>query len=473
VLDLGHSAYFDRAPSFNDNADIAMTRPRLAPWLLAGFGVLFVFLALPWPLTASGIDAPAGAAVVALQHEPAQPPAPAATVAIASAPATQAAPVTQAAPATPVVPAVAPAELRLAEAELDRVADRYVAPLGSGRAVLTTVPRLQERIERLLAEYRVPWAAAVLLEPSTGRVLAMAEHSQREPGKRGLSLEARAPAASVFKIVTSSALLHRGFAPGNEVCFHGGQHRVMPANLADDPRRDRACLSLSSALGKSANVVFAKLADRALNAGLLRAEADRFLFNQTIPFAQKIETSRADIPEEPFALATTAAGFGRVRLSPLHGAVVAAIVANGGIFVPPDVVASTTGAAMPAMTGPRRVLDERVAAELGAMMRTTVTEGTGRRAFRAPRSSKSSMQGLTVAGKTGSLSEADPFRDYSWFVGFAPADNPKVAFAVVVVNDRSWRVKAPYVAHAAVEAWADWESGKPEVAAPRARARKP
>jgi cell division protein FtsI/penicillin-binding protein 2 len=107
------------------------------------------------------------------------------------------------------------------------------------------------------------------------------------------------------------------------------------------------------------------------------------------------------------------------------------------------------------------------------MMRTTVTEGTGRRAFRAPRSHKSSMQGLTVAGKTGSLSEADPFRDYSWFVGFAPADNPRVAFAVVVVNDRSWRVKAPYVARAAVEAWADWESGRPEIPAPRARARKP
>jgi len=422
-----------------------MTRPRLAPWLLAAFGVLFVFLALPWPLAASGIDAPARGLVLAGPHEPEPATLPTSPARVA-----------------PVMPAVAPEVLRLAEAALDREADRYVAPLGSGRAVLTTVPRLQRRIEKLLSDYRVPWAAAVLLEPSTGRVLAMAEHSQREPGKRGLSLEARAPAASVFKIVTSSALLHRGFEPGSEVCYHGGQHRVKPANLTDDPRRDRRCLSLSSALGKSANVVFAKLADRALNAGLLRAEAERFLFNQTIPFAQPIETSRADIPDEPFALATTAAGFGPVRLSPLHGAVVAAIVANGGVFVPPEVVASATGAVMPTMTGSRRVLDERVAAELAAMMRTTVTEGTGRSAFRAPRSGKSSMQGLTVAGKTGSISEANPFRDYSWFVGFAPAENPRMAFAVVVVNDRSWRVKAPYVARAAVEAWADWESGKPD-----------
>ncbi len=435
-----------------------MTRPRLASWLLAAFGAFLLFLALPWPVPASGIDAPRGALVLSGGQEAEPAPLPSAPPRVA-----------------PVMSAVAPSELRLAEATLDRVADRYVAPLGNGSAVLTTVPRLQERIEKVLSDHRVPWAAVVLLDPSTGRVLAMAEHSQREPGRRGLSLEARAPAASVFKIITSSALLRRGFEPDAEVCYHGGQHRVRPSLLADDPRRDRRCLSLSSALGKSANVVFAKLADRALNPTLLRAEADRFLFNQTIPFAQRVETSRAEIPEEPFALATTAAGFGPVRLSPLHGAVVAAIIANGGVFVPPDVVASSSGAVARPTVQPWRVLDEPVAAELAAMMRTTVTEGTGRRAFRAPRSRKSSLRGLTVAGKTGSLSEADPFRDYSWFVGFAPAENPRVAFAVVVVNERNWRVKAPSVARAAVEAWADWDGGRLQAstAAPRNRARRP
>ncbi len=436
-----------------------MNRPRLSSWLLAAFGGFLAFLALPWPGWASGIDAPPGALVLsgaqATEPAPVPPPTP------------------RVAPVMPAVPARPAAELRLAEARLDAVADRYVAPLGNGRAVLTTVPRLQQRIEKVLADHRTPWAAAVLLDPKTGRVLAMAEHSQREPGRRGLSLEARAPAASVFKIVTSSALLRRGFEPGAEVCYHGGQHRVQPRLLADDPRRDRRCLSLSSALGKSANVVFAKLADRALNATLLRAEADRFLFNQPIPFAGRVETSRAEIPEEPFALATTAAGFGPVRLSPLHGALVAAIVANGGVFVPPAVVASSTGAEPPPALEPRRVLDPEVAAELAAMMRTTVTEGTARRAFRAPRSRASALSGITVAGKTGSLSEADPFRDYSWFVGFAPAENPRVAFAVVVVNDRNWRIKASSVARTAVEAWADWESGRLDglASGPQVRAR--
>jgi len=397
-----------------------MHRRRHAPWLLATCVALFAFLAIPWPLAASGEPGEPGEAGAA-------PPS--------------------------------PEELRLSEMGLDAEGGRYVAPLGRGRAVLTLVPQLQGRIEKMLADHRVPWAAAVLVEPATGRVLAMAEHSQRQPGARGLSLQARAPAASVFKIVTSSALLARGFEPGAEVCYHGGHHRVRPGNLADDPRRDRRCLSLSSALGHSANVVFAKLADRALNAELLRSEAERLLFNASIPFPQPVEISRADIPQDPFALATTAAGFGQVRLSPLHGALLAAIVANGGVFVAPEVVASTDGSPPPPRPAPRRVLEERVAAALSEMMRTTVTEGTARQVFRERRA-RSPLKGLTVAGKTGSLSEPSPFRDYSWFVGFAPVERPQVAFAVLVENERAWRVKAPAVAREALRAWAEWDWGR-------------
>jgi len=415
-----------------------MNRRRHAPWLLASCGALFVFLALPWPLTASGDAATAAAATASA--------ATAATLGIA--------------PAAPL-----PADLlRLAEIGLDAEGGHYVAPMGGGRAVLTMVPQLQGRIQKLLSDYRVPWAAAVLVEPATGRILAMAEHSQREPAARALSLQARAPAASVFKIVTSAALLSRGFEPEAEVCYHGGRHRLERGHLADDPRRDRRCLSLSAALGHSANVVFAKLADRALNAELLRTEALRFLFNAPIPFAQTVEVSRADIPQDPFALATTAAGFGEVRLSPLHGALLAAIVANGGVFVPPEVVASVDGAVAPARLEARRVLDERVAASLAGMMRTTVTEGTARQLFH-DRRARSALRGLTVAGKTGSLSETSPFRDYSWFVGFAGGERPRVALAVLVENDRQWRVKAPYVAREALRAWAEWDAARLQASA--------
>ncbi len=338
----------------------------------------------------------------------------------------------------------------LGDVEFDAELERFVAPLGEKRAVLTIQPDLQARLRRLLADYRVPWGATVLLEPRSGRVLAMAEHSQNEPSARDLSLRALAPAASIFKIVTSAALLERGIEPAAEVCYHGGKHRIQKRNLADDPRRDRRCVTLASALGRSANVVFAKLADRDLSADLLRATAERFLFNVPIPFVRPIDISRAEISDEPFERATTAAGFGPVRLSPLHGALLAAIVANGGVFVPPEIMESVDGTEPPRRGEVRRVIDERVAAALAEMMRTTVTEGTARRAFRNGRR-RSPLAEVTVAGKTGSLSDPHPFRDYSWFVGFAPVENPQVAVATVIVNERLWRVKAPYVAHEALK----------------------
>jgi peptidoglycan glycosyltransferase len=86
------------------------------------------------------------------------------------------------------------------------------------------------------------------------------------------------------------------------------------------------------------------------------------------------------------------------------------------------------------------------------MMRTTTTEGTARRLFRERRS-RSPLGEIAVAAKTGSIAERDPYRDYSWFIGFAPLDDPQVAVATVVANERLWRVKAPYVAREALKAY--------------------
>jgi penicillin-binding protein A len=333
---------------------------------------------------------------------------------------------------------------------LDPSLGRYVASLGDGRAILTLDPRLQSRLERTLDQYAVAYGVTVLLEPATGRVLAMAEHSEAEPGRRGLALEPIAPAASIFKIVTAAALLEQGVRAEQEVCYHGGKRRLQPKLLDDDPRRDRRCLSLSEAMGHSANVVFAKLARRALDAPVLRAMAGRLLFNAAIPFAVVTEPSTADIPEDTFELANTAAGFGPVKLSPLHGALLAAIVANGGVLVPPALVEEAEGAPAPVPGPPVRVLDEAVAAELGEMMRSTVTSGTARKAFRR---AAGPLRGVSVAGKTGSLADPSPFRDYSWFVGYAPADRPQVAVATLVVNGRLWHARAPQVAREALEAY--------------------
>ena len=121
------------------------------------------------------------------------------------------------------------------------------------------------------------------------------------------------------------------------------------------------------------------------------------------------------------------------------------------------------GAPAPPAAEPWRVVDGKVASALTEMMRTTVTDGTARKAFRR---AASALRGVSVAGKTGTLSDRDPYRDYSWFVGFAPADNPEVAVATVIVNERKWRARAPAVARAALEAFfasevAHRDSGQP------------
>ena len=100
---------------------------------------------------------------------------------------------------------------------------------------------------------------------------------------------------------------------------------------------------------------------------------------------------------------------------------------------------------------PARVLDAAVAEALDGMMRRTVTEGTARRAFRDRR--KDALPGIAVAGKTGSLDTEAPFRDHTWFIGYAPAEAPTIAVSVVVVNGPKWRIKAPYVAREALRVW--------------------
>ncbi|BDG09364.1 penicillin-binding transpeptidase domain-containing protein [Anaeromyxobacter paludicola] len=414
-----------------------MKTHRLAPWFLAASAGLFALLAFPWRQDARGATPPAPQAAVAE-----------ATAAAASPLAPTLATVAHPASPAPAAPAAQPV---LGDPRWEPSLGRYVASYGPRRAVLTLDPRLQPRLEKALADARMPWGATVLLEPRTGKVLAMAERSEAGDG-RGLALRPLAPAASVFKIVTSAALLERGVQPESEVCYHGGNHRIQPG-LLKDSRRDGRCLSLSSALGHSANVVFAKLAGRDLEPAALRTEAGRFLFNGAIPFERPVEASPAQIPDDRFQFATTAAGFGSVRMSPLHAALIAAIVANNGLFVPPRLVDEVEGGAGPARPTPHQAVSPRVALALAEMMRTTVTEGTARRTFGKDRWRRSPLRDVLVAGKTGSLAEQQPFRDYTWFVGFAPVNDPQVAVATVIANDRLWHVRASQVAHQALEAY--------------------
>ncbi len=335
------------------------------------------------------------------------------------------------------------------------------------QARLTIQPQLQARMQKLFATYKPMSGALVALEPKTGKVLALVEYAA-DGHPEGAATRPLYPAASVFKIITGAALLEHGISPDVETCYHGGMHAIVGKLLEDKPRLDRRCLSLSMALAKSANVVFAKMAEKHLDAPQLREEAEKFLFNRTVWSDPNVAASTANIPEHGLEFAKSAAGFGDVKLSPLHAALIAAAVGNGGDMPDPTLIAAIDGVA-PAPQGERRILRAETAATLKEMMKLTVSEGTAAHSFRERRGK--SLGDIDVAGKTGSLSNHEkPFKDYSWFVGFAPADDPKIAVAAVVVNGLKWSIHAPYVAREALKSYlVGGEMGQP----PAARAHRP
>jgi cell division protein FtsI/penicillin-binding protein 2 len=109
----------------------------------------------------------------------------------------------------------------------------------------------------------------------------------------------------------------------------------------------------------------------------------------------------------------------------------------------------------------RRVLRGEVARAVSRMMVGTTEYGTAHLGFH-DRSNRPLLPGITVAGKTGSLNRPateGPFLAYSWFVGFAPAERPEVAVAVLLGNSTAWHKKAHQVARQLLTAYFRGDAG--------------
>ncbi|MEO7096095.1 MAG: penicillin-binding transpeptidase domain-containing protein, partial [Polyangiales bacterium] len=112
----------------------------------------------------------------------------------------------------------------------------------------------------------------------------------------------------------------------------------------------------------------------------------------------------------------------------------------------------------------RKAIEPATAIDVGKMMTETVSQGTCYKAFHDAKG-KAFIPGVEIAGKTGTLNQPSPLKLFTWFVGFAPAKNPKVAIAVLVVNDPVWKVKANVVAREVLQTYFA-EQGTPGVVAP-------
>lgn len=328
------------------------------------------------------------------------------------------------------------------------------------RIVLTLDPRLQGVAQSTLEKYKVEWGAVVAIRPQTGEVLAFAEHAEGRPDLSRLPLHAGAPAASIFKIITSSALLEfGGLTPESEMCTHGGHHKLTLYNLKPNERLDTKCETFAQSLGSSNNVAFARWADEKLEPTQLQAMANRFLFGKRIPFPWAVGVSEARIPTASrLGLARAAAGFEGTTLSPLHAALITAAIANDGVMMAPYMVqhADKGGTAVFDATPAKlaEVLTPELAVKLRGMLEETVTSGTGRKFFEKKGQARLPVR---AGGKSGSLAgkEDGLTRNYSWFVAFAPIDKPEIAVATLIVNGEEWTVKGAVPARDVLDAYFD------------------
>jgi peptidoglycan glycosyltransferase len=320
-----------------------------------------------------------------------------------------------------------------------------VGSIGGSVTALTLDARLQADAERLLDGARPVSGAVVVVDVKSGRLLTWAER-RREPRGPSVVTAARAPAASVFKVVTTAALFERAeVTPSEAVCIAGGLRTIERRHL-DVPRNgDVRCSPFFQALGHSKNAAYAQLATHRLLRADLIDVAERIGFNRTIPFDFPVLLGTLDVPYGDLEFARTAAGFRGTTLTPLGGAYLATVVATGGLMPRLRVVPPEDGGRNLEVVG--RAMSATTAHRLERMMEVTVESGTARSAFHDDLGHPL-LGPLKVAGKTGTLHPSDGQKDQavSWFIGFAPARRPEVVVSVLLENGAVWRRKAAEVA---------------------------
>lgn len=335
-----------------------------------------------------------------------------------------------------------------------KIGDRYAAITPRNNIVFYTLdPYLQSFVTSMISSADANHVAIVALNPKTGAILALAG---RSPQIANIEYHNEFPAASLFKVITAAAAVEEaGIRPDSMINFRGGNYTLNQFNYLPNPSKDRRSMSVAEALGRSCNPVFGVLGVKHLNGSIIERYARRFGFNRSLELEVPLANSTAYIPSEDiFELSRTAAGFGAVRISPVHAATVAAALANGGIMPKPYLIERiTTLDGVTLEKSAPRMLQQVVRADtartLLEMMESTTTIGTSRRAFMAA-PGQSVLGSISVAGKTGTLTGSNPAGLHNWFIGTAPIDDPQIAVAVITV-DASYRSKASLLARRTIQ----------------------
>jgi hypothetical protein len=304
---------------------------------------------------------------------------------------------------------------------------------GPLRVEYTLDAELTRQVFRVLGQSRVELGHVIVIDPGSGRVLAYASTDpERFPPTRPY------PAASLVKVITAAAALDVSPETATLPCrFAGSPYRLTRSRI-DPPRRGHT-VSLRRALATSNNQCFAQLAVHAVGGNALMDAIARFGWLSEPAPAHAAGT--ADPGEDRYDVGRLGCGLSGCRITPLHAAQLAASLAHGELVAPRwvDRIVDADGheLPLPALAAPRRVMSLELAAELREMLVDTTTRGTARGAFRTRRG-RPLLGPVHVAGKTGSLSGNNPSGRYEWFIGVAPADEPRLAVATLLVQGDLW-----------------------------------
>ena len=335
-----------------------------------------------------------------------------------------------------------------------------VAPLADGGSIQFALDReLQGRVLEVMAKNQVPYGAFVALEPKTGRVLALAGYSERDRSWPERSCYDLYPMASLFKIIIAAAAIEqKKVGPDTVVLFNGRSCSENPKSWFVRPGKRNQQVDLTTAMGKSMNPVFGRLASEIVGRDDMMSMATRFGFNQQLFPGTPVQPSRAAEPQNDAQLKLMGAGLGReTKISPLHAAAMMAAIANDGVMMLPvlaDRITNRSGDVLfcEHSLPVRRLLDQETSRQLARTLSQTVTSGTSRKAFHDHKG-RPKLADISVAAKTGSINGTDPDGYYTWFAAYAPAENPQIALVALVVNQGKWKIKASQLGEQALEAY--------------------
>lgn len=318
-----------------------------------------------------------------------------------------------------------------------------VLPKSVGNDLKLTIDHnMQKKSQTLLKGKK---GSIIAMNPKTGEIYSMVSMPDFDSANldgewKGITESSESPLlnrsiqglyepGSIFKVITSVAILETYGIDKNYVCT--GKATVDGYTFKDYGNNIHGKLDLKEAFKDSCNPYFVEKT-LMLSKGKLGEVADKFMINAEIPFDLDVKKSKFNYkkPMKKTKIAASGIGQGDVLVTPLNMVMMVSAIANDGQMVKPilvkDVINKNGKIVKTNSTeNLSKVSNAGSIEEVKEMMREVVVSGTGKNA---------GIKNVKVSGKTGTAQNPSG-KDHSWFVGFAPYDNPKLALVVVLESD--------------------------------------